>query len=116
MFCRYRIGAGGARGIVPRGLIDPHVSVCIATGSRLWKPARGSRLVRFGTGKTFAFGLVRISGRSGLGGPAGGSGGSWGRTRTSVQGYGDDEGGSFGEGQVLMVIWKANDVCRKTTK
>ncbi|KAM0804789.1 hypothetical protein BDR22DRAFT_885456 [Usnea florida] len=50
--CRYQIGAGGARGIVPRGLIDSHASTSVATGSRLPNPVRGIHHVRFRTRKT----------------------------------------------------------------
>ena len=35
---------------------------------------------------------------------------------SSVHRHSDDEGGSFGVIEVRMVIWKANDVCRKTTR
>ena len=61
-----------------------------------------------------AFDLARHSCRSGPGGLAGDSGGSWGSTAASTHGYGDDEGGICSDRHLLMVIRKANDVCRKT--
>ena len=45
------------KSIVPRGLIDPHVSTCTATGSRALKLVQGIRLVRFGTRRSLDLAL-----------------------------------------------------------
>ena len=63
-----------------------------------------------------ASGLAGCLSLSGFRGPTGDSRGSRRSPGASVHSHGDDEGGFFGVMGMLVVIWKANDVCRKTTK
>ena len=100
---RHEIGAGDARGIMIRSLVNPYVSSCIATGgSRLLDAIRGIRLVRFGTRKVFGFSPVSLSGRSGLGGLVGGVRGGRGSPGAGVYRYDDGEGGLFG---LKVCLW-----------
>ena len=68
----------------------------------------GIRFVRFGTRSTLPFGIASLLGRSGFCGPTGDSRGSGRGPRASVHRHGDDEGGLFGIGRLMM--------CRETTK
>ena len=95
-----------------RVLVNLDVSSCFASGGSTFLDAiHGINLIRFGTD------LAGLSSSSGLGGLAGDSRGRRRSLGASIHGHGDDEkGGLVGILGVLMVVWKANDACRKVTK
>lgn len=104
-----------------RGVVADRVGVLVYIdiasitlgGSTLLDTVHGVCLARFGRMTRLASGFAGLLSRIGFGGPASTGGGNRGSTGASIHSHDDDEGGLFGIMEVVLVIWKANDVCRK---